>query len=551
MTLKNIWLIAIFSPFFASCQEVITLPQADKIKLDQIVTRDVPEHAPGIAAGVVMNGEISYVKYAGYANLADSALIDMQSRFNIASNGKQFTALGILSLIEAGQLSLEDDLRLFFPELYPKVVEPIKIEYLLNHTSGIRDVYDLWSLQGITWWKNTFSNQDALDLLSRQAELNFAPGSDQMYSNSNYILLAEIIAKVSGQSFVSFMDDIFAALNMPNTSFSDNYKTIQGPIAQPYFNFNTWKDYNWVWNVYGDGNIFSTLQDQLEWEKILQTKVSSRFSKELLAKCQSSVQNSTTETYGYGLEFGNYKGTFYKYHEGVTGAWKAYLMRFPEQKISIVTMTNSGKVTPTSTTFQMADLLLEKGPETKSLKEAPDTIGAFLSIDEIVGHYEINNTIMEFVKRGDDLYLLRSGRNDMKLNRALDNVFQQWNDPPFKQEFIKNEDGSMQVTFYYTNTPPFTLTRIDADFSNFDFNSVNGSYINQETGVAFSLGHKADKKYLLQYGERKLEAVLLSPEELFVGGVNYRLRIVKELGGNYDLLLSKGRIRGVRFVREE
>lgn len=254
--------------------------------LDSIAIADVPENAPGIATGIVMNGEIVYTKNSGYANLKDSVLINEKSRFNIASNGKQFVALAILSLEDEGKLKLNEDIRKYFPNLYPKIDHEITIANLLNHSSGIRDVYNLWALQGITWWEHTYSNQDAIKMLAKQKELNFLPGEKYSYSNSNYILLAEIVGMASNIGFIDYTNQMFQDLNMPNTFFVDDHTSIEGPISKPYFNFETWFNYDWIWNIHGDGNLFSTLEDQLEYEKILQTKTNDRFTEKILLKIQ-------------------------------------------------------------------------------------------------------------------------------------------------------------------------------------------------------------------------------------------------------------------------
>ena len=116
-------------------------------KLDSIATQDVPAKAPGIATAIIQNGKVLYEKYAGFADFSDSSWIGPATRFNIASNGKQFTALAVLELMEEKKLQLTDDIRKYFPSLYSKLKTPITIEHILTHTSGIRDVYDLWSLQ--------------------------------------------------------------------------------------------------------------------------------------------------------------------------------------------------------------------------------------------------------------------------------------------------------------------------------------------------------------------------------------------------------------------
>ena len=252
------------------------------MRLDRIATQDVPEKAPGIATAIIQNGRVIYKKCAGYADFADSSLITNTTRFNIASNGKQFTALAILSLIERNKLNLTDDIRKYFPSLYKGISDKITIQSLLNHTSGIRDCYDLWSLQGIAWWEKSFSNEDVLKLLEKQTELNFTPDTQFLYSNTNYILLALLIEKVSGKPFVDYTNQLFKQLSMPNTSFESDYTQIRGPIARSYFNFGTWSTYDWIWNVCGDGNLFSTLEDQIQWEKILQDGKQGVLSRDLI-----------------------------------------------------------------------------------------------------------------------------------------------------------------------------------------------------------------------------------------------------------------------------
>ncbi|MEL7534904.1 MAG: serine hydrolase domain-containing protein, partial [Bacteroidota bacterium] len=226
--------------------------------LDQIVVDNVDEGAPGLAMGIIKNGKIVYQKYAGVSNLDPTTVIDENTRFNIASLAKQFTAMCILRLVEDQKLKLDDDIRQFIPKLYPNIESPITIAHLLNHSSGIRDMNSLWSLQNITWWKETFSNQDAIELLEQQQDLNFEPGSRHVYSNSNFILLTEVVKVVSGQSFKDYSDQMFAEIGMKDTRFEPNHDQIEN-MARPYFNFDTWKTYDWLSNLHGDGALFTTL----------------------------------------------------------------------------------------------------------------------------------------------------------------------------------------------------------------------------------------------------------------------------------------------------
>jgi CubicO group peptidase (beta-lactamase class C family) len=517
--------------------------------LDSIALQDVPLGAPGIAVGIVQGGKISYERYGGYANLADSTRLDYRSRFNIASNGKQFTALAVLLLIRQGKLHLDDDIRKFFPNLYPRVSTPIAVRHLLTHTSGIRDVYDLWSLQGLTWWKQSFSNSDALAILQRQSELNFAPGSRYLYSNSNYILLAEIVSKVSGVSFVSFTNEMFRSLGMPNTSFVDNYRIITEPIARPYFNFNTWVGYDWVTNLYGDGNLFSTLKDQLRWEQLIQSGEDGGLPVGLIVQSQQLVDTSLTREYGYGLSHGEYKGQPYRYHEGSTGAWKATTVRFGTNDLSIVTLTNSGKTTPSQQTRQMVDLLYGIKSETK-FPTSPTEVGLRLEEDEIVGVYQTQDGFtFRFIKRPDGLYLARAGRNDVRIERESANVFRQVFDKAFKQEFQRNAKGEMTVTAYYTSHAPYTLTRPQADWAGFDPSSLNGRYLNTETGVFLTIKFDTERTYQVKIGKNdRSSANLLTPNLLNFD--SYNIDIQRSTTGNVSFIfMNSERSRKVRFER--
>ena len=205
------------------------------VKLVQQYTND---ESPGVAVGIVKDGQIIYEEYWGYANLEHQVKIDQDTRFNIASNAKQYTALCILHLAEQDKLKLDDDFRTYIPDLFPNIAEKITIANLINHTSGIRDYCDLYGMTGKTWWKQFIDNEDALDLLCKQTALNFTPGTRYLYSNSNYIILAAIVAKVTGTKLGDFTKEMFEALEMPNTAFLTKYSQIIPHKARPYGNWN-------------------------------------------------------------------------------------------------------------------------------------------------------------------------------------------------------------------------------------------------------------------------------------------------------------------------
>lgn len=548
---KHYFFLALY--FFTSltvfAQSAYQVSGTDKLKLDSIAIQDVPANAPGITTAIIKNGQLIYEKYAGYGDLKDSTLITRETRFNIASNGKQFTALAILTLLDKKKINLYDDIRKFFPSLFPFIKDKISVRSLLNHTSGIRDCYDLWSLQGFTWWKKTFSNEDVLKLIENQQSLNFKPDTRYLYSNTNYILLALLIEKITKKDFITYTNELFSQLNMPNTSFENDYHTIKGPVARAYFNFGTWTTYNWIWNVCGDGNIFSTMEDQIQWEKIIQGTGSTSIKKELIAKSQEVMEGSSFKNYGYGLEFGQYKGLPYKFHEGATGAWKATVTRFPAQKISIITLTNTGKSIPGMQTRQMADVVLGLKKDISYWLTQPQKEGAFVSEKEILGIYSTENDFtFRFENVDGKILLKRIGRNDVELVREATNIFHQKYDPAFKQEFTRNKNGSLQVTAYYTSHAPYSLTKQSADFTGFDYTSFDGNYLNSETSVEIDVLYLTENRYRLIFGKSDTATgILITPAKLLVK--NYSISIPPKQKAIDSFLLNGDRIKKIKFIK--
>jgi len=189
--------------------------------------------SPGCALGVIRDGQLIYKRGYGMANLEYDIPISPTSVFWIASTSKQFTAFSVALLARQGKLSLDDDIRRYLPEM-PPYQRPVTIRHLIHHTSGFRDYLVLKHMAGIPTEdvhsdEDIFhlmarqTDEDVLAFLARQKELNFAPGDAHLYSNSNYLLLAHIVKRVSGKSLREFAEEyIFKPLGMTNTHFQDD-----------------------------------------------------------------------------------------------------------------------------------------------------------------------------------------------------------------------------------------------------------------------------------------------------------------------------------------
>lgn len=514
-------------------------------RLDSLVRLDVPAEAPGQALAVIINGKVAYQWLGGYARLDSMTKITERTRFNIASNGKQFTALAVLYLEDKEQLSLNDDIRKYFPELYTDISDPITLLNLLTHTSGIRDVYDLWSLLGFTWWEKTFSNQDVLNLIHQQETLNFKPGTTSSYSNTNYILLAEVVAQVTGKSFSDFTSELFSELGMPDTRFEDDHTTIDGPLALPYFNFSSWEGYDWIWDVTGDGNIFSSLKDQVYWEQILQSGDFSPAWKKIISKATSTVPGLPGD-YGYGLEHGEYKGRHYSFHNGSTGAWKTSFVRF--DSLTIIGMTNSGKSVPDWLVRQAADIIFGLENTVPGYPLAPAATGRFVSEQQVAGVYKTTSGyLFQFELREEEVWLIRPGRNDVLLERAGPNVFQEKNDPTFKQAFSRDSAGRMTVTAYHPTHAPYSLVREENNGNSYNPDALSGTFVNNETGTSFTLQAGVGSVVAIMFGGEEKTARLYTPTDLRFD--SYRV----DLSRLYEdiILLATPRSANIEFRRIE
>nr|WP_279639169.1 serine hydrolase domain-containing protein [Sphingomicrobium sediminis] len=316
------------------------LSEAEREAVDAIISSIEVGKAPGYAIGVVRGGETVFEATDGLADMSHGNAITPDTVFNIASVAKQFTAMMILQLAEDGRIDLDEDFRTYLPNAMPGIEDEITVRQLLRHRSGIRDIFDLWGLTGITWYENRLRNREAMALLNRQTDLNFAPGSDFLYSNSNYILLAEMIANVTGEPFYEVANGFFASLGMDDTLVRRRYGVVIPDLARGYMNFGSWLENPDIANTQGDGFVYSSLTDQLAYEAILQG-APGPLAPELIELSQSRPEGGG---YGFGLEHTDTNGLHDIYHQGSTGAYNAYTLRYPEQRLSIVVLSNASNL---------------------------------------------------------------------------------------------------------------------------------------------------------------------------------------------------------------
>ena len=194
-------------------------------KVDRVFAEWDKPDSPGAALSVIRDGEIIYKRGYGMANLEYDIPIAPTTIFDIASVSKQFAGFAIATLLHEGKLALDDDIRMHLPDV-PDFGTKITIRHLVHHTSGLRDWVQALVIAG-GQMDDVISFKHILKMVRRQRELNFEPGTAFLYSNTGYNLLAEIVEKITGDTFREWTDaNIFKPLAMTNTHFHDDHEMI-------------------------------------------------------------------------------------------------------------------------------------------------------------------------------------------------------------------------------------------------------------------------------------------------------------------------------------
>jgi CubicO group peptidase (beta-lactamase class C family) len=342
--------------------------------VDEVFADFTKAGSPGCAVAVYRNGRVSYSRGYGLANIEEDVPITAESVFDIGSTSKQFTAASILLLEKQGKLSVNDDVRKYLPEL-PDYGSKITILHLLNHTSGLRDYLTLMDLAGINIDSVT-TDEDALQIVTRQKALNFAPGSDWLYSNTGFFLLSIIVKRVSGKTLREFAaENIFSPLGMTHTQYRDDHTTLI-PERTMAYDPKERKD-GYALNVSyfeqtGDGAVHTSVEDLLKWdENFYSGQVG---GKDFLAELQEpgKLNSGKVLDYAKGLRIAEYRGLHTVSHGGSWGGYRAELLRFPDQHFSVACLCNRGDANPSRRAVQVADIYLGSMMKPKEEKKAAE-----------------------------------------------------------------------------------------------------------------------------------------------------------------------------------
>ena len=332
--------------------------------IDQVFTPFNRSDAPGCSIGIDRNGAPLFRRGYGMASLESGAPMTEFSVVESGSVAKQFTAGAINYLALQGKLSLDDPIRKYLPEL-PDYGSPITIRMALNHTSGIRDMWTLFSLAGIEPGTHLYTMDRALAMVYRQKELNFPPNSAFLYSNSGFLLLADVVKRVSGIPLAQFSQEIFfKPLGLTHTQWRDDWnRVVPGRVTAYGRNEKSGFQVDMPFmSVYGAGGLLTTVGDLLKWNDHLTHPTIGGQPWVDLMQQRGRLTDGKDISYAAGLFMTEYRGEAEISHSGATGGYRTYLARWPARKLSLALLCNVANANTIALGQQVADVFIGAKP---------------------------------------------------------------------------------------------------------------------------------------------------------------------------------------------
>jgi len=547
------------SMLLAACTSGVDSANA---KVDALFAEWNRADTPGCSVGVGREGAVVYQHGYGMASLELGVHIAPESVFPAASISKQFTAMSILLLVQRGQMRLDDEVRKYVPE-FPSYEAPITIRHLLNHTSGLRDGFNLdgWSAAR---QDGSDPNEAILRVVVRQRGLNFAPGSQFQYNNGAYNLLGSIVKRVSGQSLRTFAgENIFKPLGMTRTRFHDDPAMIVPGRVSNYWRDNSgWRVGSEVPGVIGNSGLHTTASDLLRWaHNFDEVRVG---DPPLIAAMQTPATLTTGEksAYGFGLSIGEYRGLGTITHGGGDRGISTYLLRFPAAKLAVAVLCNSDSIPAPMLAERVSELYLSDRMQAPAAVGKPTPIAEVkLSARELAryaGWYRdpSQGGVLRLFMRdgrltisdveGDDVPFELTPAGEGRFFILLGGV------PMNRLEFLSEPDGSsraLRISPAGLESVPQVFERTRAVALPKDLSTFAGRYRSEELDVTYVVVTSGAGLVMRPPGRPEMVLELLEPDQ-FIGSIAGLVTFSRDSSRRITgFTMSRRLARGVRFDR--
>ncbi len=459
-------------------------------KVDAMFSETYGQNVPGTAIVVVKDGEILLNKGYGMANLEHKVAVTSATVFDLASVSKQFAGFAISTLVEEGKIDLQDDIRKYIPEL-PDFGHIVTVDQLVHHTSGIRDWTSTLPLAGWSF-DDVISMEQILRMAQHQKTLNFVPGSQYVYSNTGYNLLAELVQRVTGQSFAHWTKThIFEPLGMKDTRFLDDHTALIPNRATGYYRDEV-GSYHVATNnltALGSSSMFSTTTDLAQWaihldrpRKDMSSVVDRMFT-------QGVLNNGDTISYAFGLSIDDVNGTQWIGHGGSWASFRTYLAHLPEYHLSVVILKNEP-----SNTYQIArDIASLFLPATSSAAKTEENQETEIAVkvaekilEEYTGTYRLGPAwYVTITRQGDRLWTQATNESSYPMTARSDSLFWIRDYGGRTMTFLRSAKGDVTHVKYNNQLNP----RVgDGDPPGpKDFEAYTGEYVSRELNTSYQV----------------------------------------------------------------
>ena len=518
--------------------------------------------SPGCALGVIEDQEFSYARGYGMANLEFRTPLGPTSVFRIASTSKQFTAAVMAIADQRGELSLDDDIRTYLPEM-PEYEVPITIRMLLHHTSGIRDYLTLMTLAGLRD-EDWYSVEEALDIIARQRETNFTPGTEYLYSNSGYFLVSQIIERATGKTLREYADEhIFRPLGMTNTHFHDDHTEVVPNRASGYAPAEAGFDISMTTlDMVGDGGVFTTIEDMRKWDANFYDPVvgGEAFIETMLTP--GTLTNGEELDYALGLIVDEYRGLRTVRHGGAFVGFRAENLRFPDEGVTITVFCNLATTNPSSLANRVADVLLADRLEPQAAEaeseaadgaavphwaDDPEVELTTAQLERWAGVYHAAETGLTLpfevyegalaASQGGRLPLAAHGENRFSLEAA--NAYLEFSGERGSRRMALVQNGR---TLEFAEVATFIESAADAA-------RYAGRYHADELGVDYVITAEGPNLFVQRGRGDPIEMIPTGEDAFSLAGADVRF---ERAGGMPSaFVVDAGRVRGIRFERVE
>ena len=325
---------------------------------------------PGCSVAVSRQGIVSHAAGYGYADVERKLPLTPRSVFNIASISKEFTAFSVLLLQQRGQLTIDDSIRKYVPEL-GEYASRITLRQLLRHTGGLGDFGELIALGAISTSNGgdgiLYTEERVLQALARRQHADNPPDEAYAYSNTGHFLLGLVVKRVSGSSLREFAEkEIFRPLEMTSTTLGDHWPLRLANVARGYAveagRFTLEESQS---TAVGASRVFTTVLDLAKWDANLRSgKVGGRPL--VRAMVEPGRLQSTPMNYAAGLRLSTHRGLATYGHPGADYGYRSDYRSFPARELAVIVLCNRGDAGAWDRSLRVADVFLSDIPAGQS-----------------------------------------------------------------------------------------------------------------------------------------------------------------------------------------